>query len=65
VAIRAEAREITMVVQKASIILGLETIFLYHFRVKPPQCTFDLELLKESTIKTAMGRYKNKNIRQR
>ena len=65
VAISAEAREINIVVQKASIMELLENRFLYHLRVNPPHCTFVLELLKESAINTAMGRYRNKNIRER
>ena len=30
--------------------------------VKPPHLTLDLELLKESTINTRIGRYRNKKI---
>ena len=37
----------------------------YHFKVNPPHTTLDLELLKERTTKTRIGRYKNKKMTAR
>ena len=37
----------------------------YHFKVNPPHTTLDLELLKERTTKTKIGRYKNKKMTAR
>ena len=52
-----------IVVQNASIIMLLENNSRYQLNVNPPQITLDLELLKDNTINTKMGRYKNKKIR--
>lgn len=37
----------------------------YHLSVKPPHTTRDFELLKESTMSTRIGRYKNKKMTAR
>ena len=58
----AAVKVICRVVVKAPMIVSSWKHSAYHFRVKPPQTTRDLELLKESTIRTRIGRYKNKNI---
>ena len=46
------------VVQRASVIAWLLKRATYHFRVKPPQTTLDLESLKLNMTSTAMGAYK-------
>ena len=53
---------IQSVVANASMIVSFFSISAYQWVVKPPQTTLDLESLKERTIKTRMGRYKNKKI---
>ena len=65
VAIRAAARVIWIVVQKAFMIVSLWKHLLYHLRVNPPQLTFVFELLKDRAISTAIGRYRKTKVRMR
>jgi hypothetical protein len=60
VAIKADKKAIIKVVYRASIISSFWNNFLYQSNVKPPHLLLDLEELKESTIKTRIGAYKNK-----
>ena len=57
-AIRADITARARVVHKASFIALLSNIVLYHFMVKPPHTTRDLELLKLEMTSTAMGAYR-------
>jgi hypothetical protein len=60
---RTAARSvISRVVANADMIFWLLKQFMYQSSVKPPHVTRDLELLKERTISTTMGRYRNRKI---
>ena len=37
----------------------------YHLKVKPVQTTFNLDWLKENTISTIIGIYRNRNIKSK
>ena len=65
VEIIAAASVIWIVVTKAFVIVSFLKHSAYHFKVNPPHTTRDLELLKDRTINTKIGRYKNKNISAR
>ena len=62
VEITAARSVICNVVENADMMFSLLKQFLYQSSVNPPHLTDELELLKESTISTIIGRYKNKNI---
>ena len=44
-------------------ISSFENSLLYHSKVNPVQIPLPLALLKEKKIRTAIGTYKNKNIK--
>ena len=50
------------IMSKGTSIIGGVYAVSYTQLVKPPHLTLDLELLKESTINTTIGRYRNKKI---
>ena len=63
VAIIDERRASINVVIKASIMEESDKSLAYHLKVKPPHLDLDLEALKDKTISTAMGAYKNMKMR--
>ena len=58
VAIRADKNAIISVLYRASIMLRLANIWVYHCSVNPPHWVRDLELLKDRTTMVAIGAYK-------
>ena len=62
----ADTTAITRVLRRASIISRSSKSFLYQRREKPPHTTrlAVSEPLKENTISTKMGAYKNRKIRK-
>jgi hypothetical protein len=57
-----DVRVILTVVQRALIIVSFVGKLKYHLSVKPPQTTRDIELLKDKTMSTKIGAYKNRNM---
>ena len=60
VARRAESTAISKVSLSASIMVSFANIEEYHFVVNPPHFERDFELLKDRTISTRIGAYKNR-----
>ena len=65
VAMAVARTDTSSVVCRASSTVRLFSSCTYQSRVKPPQTALDLESLKEKTMRTKMGAYKKRNIKNR
>ena len=63
VAIIEEIKATIIVLTNDCNISSFENNLLYHSKVNPVQIPLPLALLKEKKIRTAIGTYKNKNIK--